>query len=393
MLPIRYVIGNLRDHRIRSTLTVFGVSLVVGVFCYLLCFADGLRRALARTGNDRNLLVLAEPATAESNSEIRFEEYQRLKGLPQAAQDPRGRPLVSAELVVQTDVTRRGDPAHTSAGIAVRGVDPEIACLVHRTVKLTEGRWFHAGEDELIVGEAAAKQFNEGAIGARVECGDRTFTVVGIFAAAGGVQESEFWGYISNLIDAYRRAAFSSVTVRLQSADPAMVTRARERVAAAGIALRAIPEPEYFESQTQNARILEDLALALVFIMGTGTIFAATSTMYAAVAGRTREIGVLRAIGFSGRTVLASVLTESLILTLTGGLLGCLGCAGFVLLDRGMKDLVGTITFTSVAFNIHVSSSNVALSLLVALVIGLLGGYWPARHASQLPVVQALRTV
>jgi putative ABC transport system permease protein len=393
MLPIGYIVGNLRVHRIRSALTMLGVGLVVGAFCYLLCFADGLRRALARSGDDRNMIVLAEPATAESNSEVRHEEYQRLKGLPQAAQDPQGRPLVSAEYVVQTDVTRRGDLSRTSASIAVRGVDPGIARQVHTAVELVAGRWFEPGANELVVGAAAARQFNEGTLGARVACGDRTFTVVGLFSAAGGVHESEFWGYFSNVADAYRRPTFSSVVVRLRSADGATAASAKERVAAAGIALRAIAEPEYFAGQTQNARVLEDMALLLVFVMGIGTAFAATSTMYAAVSGRTREIGVLRAIGFSGGCVLTSVLLESLILAAGGGVLGCLGCAAVVVLDRGMKDLVGTVTFTSVAFTVQMSAANVALSLLVTAVIGLAGGYWPARAAGRLPVVQALRTV
>ncbi|HVP13618.1 MAG TPA: ABC transporter permease [Phycisphaerae bacterium] len=393
MLPLRYVIGNLRTHRIRSALTMLGVGLVVGVFCYLLCFADGLRRALARSGDERNLIVLAEPATAESNSEVRQDEFQRLKGLPQAAQDSQGRPLVSAEIVVQTDVTRRGDPSRTSASIAVRGVDLEIAGLVHSAVRLVDGRWFQAGANELVVGEAAARQFNEGAIGTTVACGDRSFTVVGVFAAAGGVHESEFWGHSSNVAAAYRRPFYSSATVRLRAADAATVAAAGERVAAAGIALRAIAEPEYFAGQTQNARVLEEMALVLVFVMGIGTIFAAMSTMYAAVAGRTQEIGVLRAIGFSGRSVLSGVLLESLLLAAGGGVVGCLGCAAVVLLDRGMKDLVGTVTFTSVAFSVQMSMSNVALSMMVTAVIGLVGGFWPARAAGRLSVVQALRTV
>lgn len=393
MPTVGYAVKNLHVHRIRSTLTVLGVGLVVGVFCYLLCFAEGLRRALARSGDDHNVIVLAEPATAESNSEIRYDEYPLLKALPQAAQDAQGRPLVSAEIVVQTDVTRRGDASRAGASIAVRGVDPEVARPVHPSVTLAAGRWFAAGADELMVGEAATRRFNEGTLGAKVECGNRTFTVVGVFRAGGGVHESEFWGYFPNVSDAYRRPAFSSATVRLRADDPATVAAACARIAAAGIALRAIPEPEYFSSQTQNARVLEGLALVLLFIMGTGAIFAATNTMYATVSGRTREIGMLRAIGFSSRRVLAGVLAESLILAAGGGVLGCLGCAAVVLLGQGMKDLVGTVTFTSVAFTIQLSAFNVAVSLLAALLIGLLGGFWPARAAGRLPVVQALRTV
>ena len=321
------------------------------------------------------------------------DEAQRLEGLPQAACSALGRPLVSFEYIVQTDVARRGDSSRTCASVAIRGVDPEIAPLVHTDVQLTEGRWFEPGTNELVVGVTAARQFVQGGLGASVDCGERTFTVVGVFRAGGGVHESEFWGYAPNVADAYRRAAFSSATVRLPSAEPAVVAAASERIAAAGIALRAVAEPEYFAGQTQSARALEGLALVLVVIMGIGAVFAATNTMYAAVAGRTREIGTLRAIGFSGRQIMLGVFVESLTIAVGGGVLGCLGCAAMIWLDQSTKDLVGTVTFTSVAFALGLSVRNVVWSLAVAVIIGLVGGIWPARAASRLAVVTALRTV
>jgi putative ABC transport system permease protein len=393
MLTLRYVFWHFRVRRVRTGLTLLGIALVVGVFCYLLCFADGLRRALARSGDPRNLIVLAAPATGESNSAIMHYEAQRLEGLPQAARSAQGRPLVSLEYVVQTDVARRGDRSRAHASVAIRGVDPEIALLVHRGVELTEGRWFELGTNELVVGATAARQFVPGTLGASIDCGERTFTVVGVFRAGGGVHESEFWGHAANVADAYRRAAFSSATVRLPSAEPAVVAVASERIAAAGIALRAVPESEYFANQTQSARALEGLALVLVTIMGVGAVFAATNTMYAAVAGRTREIGTLRAIGFSGRHIILGVFAESLAIAVGGGVLGCLGCAAAIWLDRSTKDLVGTVTFTSVAFAVGLSTINVVWSLAVAVIIGFVGGIWPARAASRLTIVTALRTV
>lgn len=393
MLPLCYIFGHFRVRRTRTGLTLLGVALVVGVFCYLLCFADGLRRALAHTGDPRNLIVLAAPATSESNSAIMRDEAQRLEGLPQAARNATGRALASLEYVVQTDVTRRGDTSRARASAAIRGVDPDIARLVHPDLELAEGRWFQPGTNELVVGATAARQFVQGSLGAMIECGDRTFAVVGVFRAGGGVHESEFWGHSSNVADAYRRVAFSSATLRLPSAEPAVVAAASERIFAAGIGLRAVAEPEYFASQTQSAQALEGLALALVTIMGIGAAVAATNTMYAAIAGRMREIGTLRSIGFSRQQIMLGILAESLAITLAGGVLGCLGCAAAIWLDRSTKDLVGTVTFTSVAFAVGISTVNVLWSLVVAAAIGLLGGIWPARTASRLPIVTALRTV
>lgn len=391
VLSLRYQLQNLRIRGARNALTVLGVGLVVGVFCYLLCFADGLRRALALSGDPRNVIVLAEAATAESNSAIFRDDLHKLEGIPQVARTADGRALVSPEFVVQTNVQRCGDPSGAPASVVVRGVDPDVALQVHGGTELVAGRWFRAGADELVVGAATARQFAGTTIGAALECGEHTFTVVGIFRAGGGVHESELWGYFANVAGAYRRQAYSSATVRLQSAERSVLAETNDRVASAGIALRAVPEPAYFASQGANARALEGLALGLVVIMGAGAVFAAMNTMHAAVTGRTHEIGMLRAIGFSAPRILLGILTEALLLALTGGLLGCAASAAVILLDRGTKDLVGSATFTSVAFRVGLSSVNVALSLCVAALIGLLGGYWPARAASRMPVVNALR--
>jgi putative ABC transport system permease protein len=391
ILNLRYQLQNLRIRGVRSTFTVLGVGLVVAVFCYLQCFADGLRRALARSGDPRNVIVLAEAATAESNSVIFRDDLHKLEGIPHVARNAARQALVSPEFVVQTNVWRRGDPSRAPASVVVRGVDPEVALQVHGGTERGAGRWFHAGTDELVVGAAAARQFANVTIGSKVECGERTFTIVGIFRAGGGVHESELWGYFANVADAYRRKAYSSATVRLQSADRAALAEANERIASAGIALRAVPEPDYFASQGANARVLEVLALGLVVIMGAGAVFAAMNTMHAAVAGRTHEIGMLRAIGFSAPRIMLGILTESLLLAVGGGIIGCATCAAVILLDRATKDLVGSATFTSVAFRVDLSGANLALSLAIAAAIGVLGGFWPARAASRMPVVDALR--
>ena len=393
VLNLRYQIQSIRVRGPRTLLTIVGTGLVVAVFCYLLCLADGLRRALARSGDPRNVVVLAEAATAESNSAVFHDDVHKLEGIPQVERDPSGRALVSPEVVVQINVTRQHDPGGAEASVVVRGVDPDVALQVRPNVALRDGRWFAPGTDELVVGRAATQQFNQMNLGATIACGDRMFTVVGIFEASGGVHESELWGYAPNVEAAFRRAAYSSATLRVPSAAAATVAGACERIAAAGIALRGVPEPAYFATQAGNARMLEGLALALVIVMGAAAGLAALNTMHAAVAGRTREIGMLRAIGFSRSRIVLGILAESLVIALAGGVLGCLACGLVILLDHGAKDLVGTATFTSVAFTLGLSAANVALSLSVAGVIGVLGGLWPARTAGRLAVVEALRSV
>jgi len=389
-LLTHYHLHSMVARRQSMTATLVGVTLVIGVFCYLLSFAEGLRRALLASGDPRNLLVIAEGATAESNSALSHDEVNRLTALPHIAAE-RGRQLVSPEVVVQTNVTRRGVRDGAFAGVAVRGVDLEMAMAVRPRVRLVAGRWFRPNQYELTVGAAAARQFNAGTVGARLECGDRTFEVVGIFESGGGAQESEFWGYVSNVSAAYRRDMYSTAMLRLGPVDPAERDETIRRIASAGVALRGICEPDYYAAQQQNARTLREMAGVIVVAMGLGAVFAAMNAMHAAIARRGREIAMLRAIGFSSRRILCGLIAESTLVALAGGLLGCVMCAGYVWLTGATRDLVGTTTFTSVAFSLRTSAGAIVSSLLVSALIGVVGGWWPARRALRMPVTVALR--
>lgn len=374
-----------------STLaTVLGIALVVGVFCSLLSLADGLRRALLVTADAHNVIVLAEGATAESSSSVSNAEAARLWTVPDVARDASGQPLVSCEVIVQTSVTRRGDRSETTALAAVRGVDLEAARAVHDGIKLVAGRWFQVGRDEVTVGQTAAARFHPGRIGQELACGGRTFEIVGVFSAGGGAHESEYWGYISNVQAAYQRDRYSSVVVRLDTTDATAAAAAIDWIGAGHVALHAMTEPAYFGTQMSNARVVQGLALLVVAIMGVGAVFAAMNTMYTALAGRTREIGMLRAIGFPKATITIGLIAESTAIALIGGVLGCVASAVLVL-ALGTSDLVGTQTFTSVAFAMRPSPPATAVSLGVAVTIGVLGGVWPARRAVRTSIVQTLR--
>jgi len=392
ILLLRYNLRQLGVRRGNTLATLASVALVVGVFCYLLSFAEGLRTTLGVTADPHNLVVLAEGATAESNSAVTHDDAARLATLPHLALDATGRPLVSPEVVVQTNVTRRGDEHAAFAGVAVRGVDLEVALSVHPAITLTEGRWFRSGLDELVVGGAAGRRFVQGTLGERIECGNSTFTVVGTFSAAGGAHESEFWGYVSNVAAAYRRDMYSCAVVRLNSTDGFAVQEAVDRVTSSSIALRAAGEGEYFAGQTENARIIRNMALVIVMVMGIGAVFAAMNALHSALSGRTREIGMLRALGYSRRALMVGLVAESIAAAVAGGVLGCGAAAIFILYDGGSRDLVGTTTFTSVAFTFRVRAAQVVFSLLVACAIGVFGGLWPAYRALRKPVVEALRT-
>jgi len=391
-LVLHYNVRQLHVRPWSTVATLSSVALVIGVFCYMLVFADGLRRTLAVTADPRNLIVLAEGATAESNSAVSHDDAVRLAAVPHLAVDPRGRPLVSPEVVVQTNVARRNDDSGALAGVAVRGVDLDVATTVHPSVMLVEGRWFRPGSDEIVVGYAAARQFRQGSIGAIVECGDRRFELVGIFRAAGGAHESEFWGHVSNVAAAYRRDMYSCAILRLKSADESVVRETVDRIASSTVALRAVPEGSYYAGQTENARIVQSLAWMILAIMSVGAVFAAMNVTHSALVGRKHEIGMLRALGFSRRRLMMGLVGESTVVALAGGLLGCAVVAFLIAVGGGTRDLVGTTTFTSVAFTLRLRAVHVVASLAVAAAIGVLGGVWPSHRATCTPVVQSLRT-
>ena len=388
-LPMRYAARQVVARLRQNFLTVVCVGLVVAVFGYLLSISDGLRKALRLTADSALVIVLAEPATAESNSAISHEDAQKLAAVPGVALGRAGQPCVSCEYVVQADVHR---PGGSRASAIVRGVDPSVALQVRPAVKVINGRWFNPGSDELVVGRTAALQFLEGRAGKKLLCGDRLFEVVGVIDSGGGVHESEFWGYAPNIKQAYRRTMYSSATLRLENSDADHVAAVCERIGSACVALRGVHSPAYYESQGRGAVMIERLNMGLVLLMGLGAVFAAANMMHATVASRTRELGVLRAIGFSPRQVLVAVILESLLLSLIGGAVGAVLCGLWLTILHPSKDLVSSATFSSLAFRVSYSLKCAGWSLAIAAIIGLAGGIWPARSAGRLSITSALRS-
>lgn len=387
---LRYSYLSLRAHAARVSFTAGAVAIVAGVLCYLLSLTDSLHQALRHETDPRNVIVLAEASTAESNSGFPFDRLHLLKGVPGIAQDADGAPLVSPELLAPLRIARR-NVAHQFVNVALRGVDLEVAQQVHTRVRLVTGRWFEAGADELVVGSAAQRRMAGTELGDVVAVGIHRFRIVGVFEAGGGSHESELWGRRTNVGAALQRAGLSSATLRLASDDGQTVAGVLRHISAAGIGLRPIREPDYFSNQTASGRLLDALAGALAVIMAVGAIFAAVNTMYAAVAGRRREIGILRAIGFSQRRILLSFLFEATMIGLLGGLLGCGLCWLVFQMETGLRDLTGPNIFISVAFALRLSQRAVGVAILAGFLIGLLGGLAPAWAASRVLIVRALR--
>jgi len=376
-----------------TTLTLLVVSAVVGVLTWMLGFAGALRDSMSMASDDHKIVVVRRGSTAESNSAIPIDEYNQLSQVADVEVSGKsGEALISPEILIQVSLPRKRDGGNTRANVAVRGVT-EKAFEVHRNVK-PQGAIFSTGSPEVIVGLAAAKQFDGLSLGDTVSLGfggDRAFKVVGFFSADGGPMESEIWGYLPALMNAYGRNLYSSVNLLLRGdADP---KHAVAQIAGPPIEMDARTETDYWQEQSKNIRLYLYICYALVGVMCLAAIVSIANTMYATVAGRTREIAMLRTIGYSQLSILGGFVLEAVILSAIGGALGCLACYIWLKVEGNTKDMFGANTFTTLAFEINLTPLILGGALGCVIVVGALGALMPAIRAARVLVVSALREV
>ncbi len=362
-----------------SLVIVVGLAGVVGVLTALLAMSRGFEATLTATGRADRAIVLRAGSQAELNSGLDRDSQLLAGRAPGVLRGADGQPLASGEMLVITELplTRSG----TAANVSFRGVEP-AGLAMRSELKIVEGRSFEPGLREVIVGKAATRQFDGLAVG-----GTLRLAIVGIFAT-GDSHESEVWTDLTTAQSTFNRQGVSSVLVQLENA------AAFEAYAAA---LKQDPrlnvdverEVDYFSAQTENFRRQIGVLSGVVgVIMGIGAVFAALNTMFAAVAARAREIATLRAIGFGGLPVLASVLIEAMLLALAGGLLGA--ALVWLIFNNYAVTTLGQ-GFTQVVFQFRVTADLLLTGVLLSLAIGFIGGLWPALRAARLPVTVALR--
>ena len=375
----------LGQRRGSSAATVFGVAGVVTVVVAVLSIAEGFRATLASTGAPENVIVLRGGSDAEMMSGIARADTRLIAGGPGVARVPGGE-VASAELYVIVNLPKRS--THTDANVPLRGVQP-AAFEVRKDVHLVAGRRFEWGRNEVIVGTGAARQFSGLDLGSNLRLGENVWKVVGLFESGGSLSESEIWTDVDVLMPAYRRRMFQSVHLRLASADgfdrfkDALTTDPR-------LDTKVVRESEYYAEQSQTlTSIITKLGIGITFLMGVGAVFGALLTMYSAVAARTREIATLRALGFGGVAVAVSVLVESLVLALAGGVVGSL--LAYLVFNGHHTSTLNWRTFSQVAFAFKVTPRLMLAALVLTLPMGLVGGLFPAIRAARLPVATALR--
>ncbi|MCC6710241.1 MAG: ABC transporter permease [Gammaproteobacteria bacterium] len=386
-VPLSYIIRNLWVRKLTTVLTAGGMALVVFVFAAVLMLAAGLEKTLVETGSHDNVVVIRRSAQTEIQSGVAREQAAIIAARGEIATAADGAAEVSKEVMVLVVMPKR--ISNKPSNVTIRGVSQRGIAL-RPQVKITAGRMFRPGSAEVIAGTRVAQGFRGAGIGETLSLGGKTWTVVGTFDAGGSGFASELWGDVDQMMQAFRRSAYSSVIFRLaNSGDFEQLRRALEDDQR--LTVEAQRETLFYAKQSEMmSSFLSVLGTILSVIFSIGAIIGAMITMYAAVANRTHEIGTLRALGFQRRNILAAFLFESLLLSLLGGVLG-LVLASFLQLYT--VSTMNWQTFAELAFTFSMNGRVVVEALLFALFMGLAGGFLPAIRAARLDIVEALRSV
>lgn len=388
MIPVKYTVRNLRARWMTTLMTALGTGLVV--FASVLSFglAAGLERALLISADPLDVVCLRKGALDEVSSNIAKATADRIRTLEGVAVGDSGEPLVSPEYVVTVMKPRRGDEAGVT-NLMVRGLLP-VGWHLRPGFRIVTGRPPEPGRNEALVSPRIAERFQNTRLDEKITINNAEFTIVGYFEARGCAAESEVWTSLHDLT-AVRKVpgAVSSVCLRARdaAAQAELIGVLREDQQ---FALKALTEEEFFKEQMMSAQMIKGLAGFIAIFLIVGAMFAAANTMYAAVAGRAREIGTMRALGFSRSSVLFAFMFESVVLCLLGGFIGCLAAIPFDGYSTGMANFQ---TFSEVAFSFRFGPAVLLQGVLMAVAMGLVGGLMPAVRALRLNVVQALREV
>ncbi|MBT8103863.1 MAG: FtsX-like permease family protein [Gammaproteobacteria bacterium] len=379
---------NLRNLPTRmgtSLVAIVGVAAVVIVFAGVLSMANGFEQTLLAAGADDSAIIMRSGATSELSSGIGAAQVDIISNAPGVLRDG-DTPLVSAELYVVVDVRKKS--TNEEANVPFRGVEVG-AFNVRRNVEITEGRMFMPGTNEFVVGRAAQQEFIGLGLDETMRFGQSEWTVVGIFEAGGSVAESELWTDVRVLQSAYRRGnSFQSVRVRLESED-SLALLDQHLADDPRINVDVVSERDYYASQAEGTTgLIRGLGVPLTILMSIGAIFGALNSMYSSISVRGKEIATLRALGFGPFAVLVSTVVESTLLALIGGLIGA--AAAYLVFNGFQASTLGA-SFSQVVFDFAVTPDLLIDGLYAALIIGAIGGLFPAIRAARLPVAQALR--
>ncbi len=388
MIPLKYNVRNMRVRWVNTLMTVLGTALVVWSSCILFGLVDGLQHSLTISGDPLDLVVLRKGATNETSSGFDKSKADDLATLGGIARDEAGKPLVASELL-NIPIAERLDGSRTN--IIVRGVSPASPKLRPAFTILPGGRDFQPGKAECIVSRNLSRRFKGATIGDTLQVGEGkndSFRVVGLFTAGGSDAESEVWVDIRDLERTVAREGSVSC-VQLRAASAADLQTIKKTIETqTQFLLRAVPEAQYFADQSSSSIFLKGAGTLIAVFLTFGAMFASANTMFAAVSTRTREIGTMRALGFTQFDILISFLGESILLCALGGALGLLATIPLSALTFGTSDFN---SFAEKTISFRFGPLVISVALIMTFAMGIFGGLFPALRAVRLDVITALR--
>jgi putative ABC transport system permease protein len=369
-----------------SGVAIIGIAGVVIVLVSVLSIAQGFSAAMEQSGSETRALIMRSGADSEMTSGLSSTDIDIIKQAPGLRRDAQNA-IASAELYVIIDIPKIG--TNSPANVPMRGVEP-MATQVRDEFSITQGRMFQFGTNEVVVGRGAVANFQGLTLGSTIHSGQNTWQVVGVFETDGSVAETEIWCDSRVLQGAYRRGnTYQTVLARLDSSQTFDTFR-DWLTTNPQVNLQVRREVEYYAQQSRAlSTLIRSVGFGIAALMGIGAVFGAILTMYTAVSTRSREIATLRALGFNTTSVVVSVLSESLALAAVGGAIG--GALAYLAFNGYQTSTMNFSTFSQVAFAFQVTPQLLGMGLTYALIMGLIGGLFPALRAARLPIPSALR--
>ena len=391
MVPISYNFRSLLVRKATTFATALGIGLVVFVLASALMLGAGIEKTMVGAGRDDNAVVLRKGADNEMSSSLELKTLNLVAAAPGVKRSNTGAALASGEVVVVIAQDKLGGEAGQISNILVRGV-PEVALQVRPEIRVIDGRPPRPGTDEVMIGKGIRGNFRGMELGQSFDLKkNRPVKVVGVFEAGGSSFESEVWADVDTARSSFGREGLAnSVTVRLDSAskfDAFKATMESDKQ----LGLQAMTEAKYYQKQSQGTAIfINIMGIVIVFFLSIGAMIGALITMQAAVAQRQREIGTLRALGFSRFAILTSFLMESVLLALIGGAVGVLAAFGMSFVKISMMNFA---TWQEVNFSFDPNPGLMIGALLAGAAMGVFGGFFPALRAARISPIEAMRGV
>ncbi len=383
----QFSIRSLPQRKGSSAAALLGIAGVVAVMVGVLSIAQGVLKTMQSSAGDSNAIVLRSGADSEMMSGLAGDDTRIIAEAPGIARDDSGA-IASPELFVVINLPMR--TTGTDANVPLRGV--RGAC--HESAgrfQADRGPSCLNGGSTRSLSAAAPASSSPVSISVRPSRSARRNGRWSVFSKPdGGLSESEIWVDAAVLQPAYRRGnSYQAVYVKLDARDSYDVFK-DSLTSDPRLNVKVMRESEYYDSQSTTVyNLITGLGTIIAVIMGLGAIFGALNTMYTAVSSRTREIATLRALGFRSGPVVISVLSESLLLAFVGGLIGA-GLA-WLAFDGYRAATLNWASFSAITFAFDVNFKLLAQGIFFAMLIGLVGGLFPAVRAARQPVAQALR--